>query len=152
MQLSLERTAWTGLPSGSPRPVYPPGGLGARRGVSTGRPPGSWPYLHLLEVAHALGHADGGLAASIEPAGPVGPQPTSCRGRDPEEFARLLWADRPGAPPSGLRLNAPLWYADGFAEGLAAERLRPSRREWCGPVPRPAASSEEDGLPPQPCA
>jgi hypothetical protein len=120
--------------------------------VSTGRPPGSWPYLHLLEVAHALGHADGGLAASIEPAGPVGPQPTSCRGRDPEEFARLLWADRPGAPPSGLRLNAPLWYADGFAEGLAAERLRPSRREWCGPVPRPAASSEEDGLPPQPCA
>ncbi|SDN12364.1 hypothetical protein SAMN05660642_04113 [Geodermatophilus siccatus] len=92
--------------------------------MSTGRPPESWPYLPLLELAHALGHADGGLAASIEPAEPVGPGSTSCRGREPGEFALLLWADRPGAPPSGLRLNAPLWYAHGFAEGLAAERNR----------------------------
>ena len=104
--------------------MYPSGGLDARTGVSTGRPPESWPYLHLLEVAHSLGSADGGLAASIEPAEPVDPRSTSCRGREPGEFARLLWGDRPGAPPSGLRLNAPLWYAHGFAEGLAAERRR----------------------------
>jgi hypothetical protein len=90
--------------------------------VSTGQPPGSWPYLSLLEAAHALGHADGGLAAWVEPSGSVGPQSATCRGREPEEFARLVWGDRPGAPPSGLRVNAPLWYAHGFAEGLAAER------------------------------
>ena len=101
--------------------------------MSTGRPPGSCTHLHLLEVAHALGHADGGLAASIEPAGPVDPQPTSCRGREPGEFARLLWADRPGAPPSGLRLNAPLWYAQGFADALADER-RPAADRWRDPA------------------
>jgi hypothetical protein len=96
--------------------------------VSTGQPPGSWPYLSLLEVAHALGHADGGLAAWVEPSCSVGPQSATCRGREPEEFARLVWGDRPGAPPSGLRVNAPLWYAHGFAEGLAAERRpAPSR-------------------------
>ncbi len=105
--------------------MYPSGGLGARTGVSTGEVPESRPYLHLLQLAHSLGHADGGLAAGMEPAEPVGPRSTSCRGRDPEEFALLLWGDRPGAPPSGLRLNAPLWYAHGFAEGLAAERRRP---------------------------
>ncbi|WP_448609536.1 hypothetical protein [Geodermatophilus sp. URMC 60] len=99
--------------------------------MSTGRPPESWPYLLLLEAARSLGRVDGGLAAAIEPAGSVGPQSTCCRGREPAEFARLLWADRPGAPPSGLRLNAPLWYAHGFGEGLAAER----RRTECRPAP-----------------
>jgi hypothetical protein len=113
--------------------------------VSTGQPPESWPYLSLLEVAHALGHADGGLAAWVEPADSVGPQSAYCRGREPEEFARLLWADRPGAPPSGLRVNAPLWYTDGFAEGLAAERRQARCQQVAaagtgGPLQGPAAS------------
>ena len=112
--------------------------------MSTGGPPLSWPYLQLLEAAHSLGSADGALAASIEPAGSVGPESTSCRGREPEEFARLLWADRPGAPPSGLRVNAPLWYAHGFAEGLAAERRRAEPAgmgRTGGPLQGQAASS-----------
>ena len=100
--------------------------------MSTGDPPPSWPYLPLLEVARSLGHADGGLAELVEPADSVGPRSTYCRGREPEEFARLLWADRPGAPPSGLRLNAPLWYAHGFAQGLAAERRGAERRQLVG--------------------
>ncbi|WP_448618121.1 hypothetical protein [Geodermatophilus sp. URMC 65] len=109
--------------------------------MSTGRAPLSWPYLQLLEAAHSLGRADGGLAAQVEPAGSVVPRSTYCRGREPEEFARLLWADRPGAPPSGLRVNAPLWYAHGFSEGLAAERRRPERRhavtaDGTGSLPR----------------
>ena len=90
--------------------------------MTTGQRPPSWPYLELLEVACSLGRADGRLAARFEPAGPVGPPSACCRGRDPTEFARLLWADRPGDPPNGLVLNAPLWYAAGFADGLAVER------------------------------
>ncbi len=112
--------------------------------MSTGAPPLRWPYLPLLEAAHSLGCADGGLAAQVQPAGSVGPQSTCCRGREPEEFARLLWADRPGAPPSGLRLNAPLWYAHGFAQGLAAERSRPEPAgvgRTGAPLQDPAASS-----------
>ena len=106
--------------------MYPPGRRDAPEVVTMGQSPR--PYLQLLEVAYSLGHADGGLAASVEPAGPVGPQSSYCRGREPEEFTRLVWGDRPGAPPSGLRVNAPLWYAYGFAEGLAAERRpAPSR-------------------------
>lgn len=108
--------------------------------MSTGAPPPSWPYLALLEVAHSLGRSDGGLAAQLEPAGSTAPQSALCRGREPGEFARLLWADLPGAPPSGLRLNAPLWYAHGFAEGLAAARRRPDPAEAGRTVGRPAAS------------
>ena len=95
--------------------------------MSTGHPGGAL-YLALLETAHSLGRADGCLAARFEPAGPVGPPPPCCQGRDPEQFARHLWADRPGTPPSGLVVNASLWYATGFAEALAAERLRIERR------------------------
>jgi hypothetical protein len=96
----------------------------------------SWPYLEMLEAAHSLGRADGGLAAQVEPAGSVGSQSTCCRGREPEEFARLLWADRPGAPPSGLRVNAPLWYAHGFSEGLAAGRRQAVTAAGTGSLPR----------------
>ena len=116
--------------------MYPSGGLDARTGVSTGRATASWPYLQLLEAARSLGRADGGLAAQVEPAGSVGPQSTCCRGREPEEFARLLWADRPGAPPSGLRVNAPLWYAHGFSEGLAVERRHAVTADGTGSLPR----------------
>ena len=108
--------------------MYPSARLGAPTGVSTGRlrePP----YWALLETAHAFGRRDGHAAARFEPHGPVDRPSTCCRGREPEEFGRLLWADRPGAPPSGLRVNAPLWYAHGFSEGLAVERRRPGRRQ-----------------------
>ena len=103
--------------------------------MTTGQRPRS--YLDLLEVASSLGRADGCLAARFEPAGPVGPPSARCRGRDPTEFARLLWAGGPGDPPSGLEVNAPLWYAAGFAEGLAAER----HRIRCRQAPSRAASS-----------
>ncbi len=176
VRLSLKRTPWTRPSTGEiPRPVYPRRRVPALTGVSTGRPPESSPHLHLLEVARSLGHVDGGLAARIDPAGSMGPQPTCCRGREPEEFARHLWADRPGAPPSGPVLNAPLWYAAGFAEALTAERaghrqpppwprprtspgatprsaaaLLPRRRCLDRPLPRPAPPAPEAGQDPGP--
>jgi hypothetical protein len=79
-------------------------------------------YQQLLEEALDLGRADGRSAAGFEPAGSVDRDTRRCLGRTPEEFARLLWEDRPGTPPSGLEVNAPLWYAIGFTEGLAAGR------------------------------
>src|SRR3954467_12486530 len=85
-------------------------------------------YRQLLEEAHELGRADGRFAAAFEPAGGVVQGSPRCLGRTPAEFARLLWEDRPGSPPSGLEQNAPLWYATGFAEGLQAGRARPARR------------------------
>ncbi len=76
-------------------------------------------YRQLLATAYALGHTDGRLAAALElPEIPYVPSPT-CRGRDPEQFARLLWGTGPGRPPSGLAASAPLWYAQGFREALA---------------------------------
>jgi hypothetical protein len=81
-------------------------------------------YQQLLEEAQELGRMDGGLAAAFEPAGTVLPFNGRSLGRTPAEFARLLWQDLPGEPPSGLELNAPLWYASGFAEGLAAGARR----------------------------
>ena len=86
------------------------------------------PYRDLLEAARLLGYSDGRWALRAELVDPPGMPPPSCGGRSPEEFARLLWGRRPGAPPSGLELNAPLWYADGFAEALVAERARADRR------------------------
>ena len=80
-------------------------------------------YGDLLEAAYALGRADGSFAERLEPVAPLDAVPW-CRGRSPAEFARLLWGEQPGTPPSGLELNAPLWYARGFAEALAAERYR----------------------------
>jgi hypothetical protein len=88
-------------------------------------------YRQLLEQAEELGRADGLLAAAFEPPGGCAGEGASCLGRSPAEFARLLWADRPGTPPSGLELNAPHWYAAGFADGLragAAQRALPADR------------------------
>jgi hypothetical protein len=83
-------------------------------------------YVQLLHEAHELGRADGQFAAAFEPPGGVVAGSPRCLGRTPAEFARLLWEDRPGSPPSGLEQNAPLWYATGFAEGLRAA----AQRRW----------------------
>ena len=89
---------------------------------------GATTYQQLLEEARELGRLDGRFAAAFEPAGAV--VGDRCLGRSPEDFARLLWEGRAGAPPTGLELNAPLWYATGFREGLAAglSSRRPSVR------------------------
>jgi hypothetical protein len=84
-------------------------------------------YRDLLEAAWSLGRADGLLAAAFEPGAPD-PGCPICQGRDPAEFARWLWGGQPGPPPSGLEVNAPLWYARGFATGLADERRRAADR------------------------
>jgi hypothetical protein len=83
-------------------------------------------YRQLLEEALELGRADGRFAAAFETSGSEAEAGRRCLGRTPEEFARLLW-NGPGEPPSGLELNAPLWYATGFAEGLASAPARPRR-------------------------
>jgi hypothetical protein len=75
-------------------------------------------YRQLLEIALELGRADGWFAAAFEAPGSGNGHAPRCLGRSPEEFARLLWG-RADEPPSGLEVNAPLWYATGFAEGLA---------------------------------
>jgi len=77
-------------------------------------------YRQLLEEALELGRVDGRLAATFERSEGVVDGSPRCLGRTPAEFARLLWQDRPGTPPSGLEQNAPLWYATGFEEGLRA--------------------------------
>src|SRR3954449_2163056 len=94
-------------------------------------------YGDLLQAAWSLGRADGLFAAAFEAddAGPDRGAPV-CQGRDPDEFAAQLWADQPGPPPSGLVVNAPLWYADGFTAGLADERRRIAARRPA-PSPRP---------------
>jgi hypothetical protein len=83
-------------------------------------------YRQLLEEALELGRADGRFAAAFETSGSEAEAGRRCLGRTPEEFARLLW-NGPGEPPSGLELNAPLWYTIGFAEGLASAPARPRR-------------------------
>jgi hypothetical protein len=83
-------------------------------------------YRQLLEMAEELGRADGLLAAALEPAGGWTGEGPRCLGRTPAEFAVLLWKGRPGTPPSGLELNAPHWYAAGFAEGLRASAAQQS--------------------------
>lgn len=75
------------------------------------------PFPHLLETAYELGRADGRVARSFEPPGPVDLARPCCRGHDPEEFAASLWAGRDGSPPAGLAVSAPRWYALGFSEG-----------------------------------
>jgi hypothetical protein len=84
-------------------------------------------YRQLLEEAQELGRLDGAFAAAFEPADPSVPHSGQCLGRAPAEFAKLLWEDRPGTPPSGLEVNAPLWYSAGFDEGLRAGRCRAAR-------------------------
>jgi hypothetical protein len=85
---------------------------------------GAATYRQLLEEAQELGRADGRFAAKFEPPGAVIGDSPRCLGRTPAEFAVLLWEGRPGTPPSGLELNAPLWYASGFGEGLAVGAAR----------------------------
>jgi hypothetical protein len=73
-------------------------------------------YLQALRLAYDLGWADGRLAADLglgEPPDPTGPV---CRGRDAGGFAQSLWGA--GPVPSGLEVNAPLWYAAGMADAL----------------------------------
>ena len=76
-------------------------------------------YQELLVEAQELGRADGAFAAAFEPLEVEAMSGERALGRTPAEFARLLWEDRPGNPPTGLEINGPLWYAAGFAEGLA---------------------------------
>ncbi len=84
-------------------------------------------YGRLLQEALELGRADGLFAAAFEAPGDQVGRPERCLGRTPAEFARMLWQGRPGTPPVGLEVNAPLWYATGFREGLAAGAA-PARR------------------------
>jgi hypothetical protein len=93
-------------------------GAGLRGGMRTATPR----YPDLLGTAYSLGRADGEFAARFELPGM--PDGASCRGRSPTAFARMLWGDS-GEPPSGLELNAPLWYGRGFTDGLAAGRAQP---------------------------
>jgi hypothetical protein len=83
-------------------------------------------YQQLLDEAQELGRLDGRFAAAFEHPG-AGVSAGRCLGRTPEQFARLLWEGRAGNPPSGLELNAPAWYAAGFAEGLTAGTRPPAR-------------------------
>jgi hypothetical protein len=73
-------------------------------------------YRQLLTEVLEIGRDDGRLAAAFESS--AAGLSDRCLGRTPAEFARLLWGDRPGLP-AGLEVNAPLWYAAGYAEGLA---------------------------------
>jgi hypothetical protein len=69
-----------------------------------------------------MGRVDGHLAAAVEPPATAAPSGVCCRGRDPADFARHLWHVPGARPPAGLVVNAPLWYAHGFAEALAEVR------------------------------
>ncbi len=84
-------------------------------------------YGRLLQEALELGRADGLFAAAFEAPGATSGRPDRCLGRTPAEFARMLWEGRPGRPPIGLEVNAPLWYATGFREGLQIGAV-PGRR------------------------
>ena len=99
------------------------------------RDPSAPSYPDLLEAARAFGSADGWSAAGSGSAAPPGTDRPWGGGRDPEDLARLLWGHRPGDPPSGLELNAPLWYDSGFAEALAAARRRAEQTRGPGRVP-----------------
>ena len=87
-------------------------------------------YQQLLEIALELGRADGRFAAAFEAPRTSDGHAARCLGRAPEEFARLLWG-RPEEPPAGLVVNAPLWYATGFREGLATGAI-PRQRGVAG--------------------
>ena len=87
-------------------------------------------YRDMLEEAQELGRLDGRFAAAFEPPGDLVGDGVRCLGRTPADFAALLWEGRPGSPPTGLELNAPAWYAAGFAEGLALGAVRLRAAEW----------------------
>ena len=76
-------------------------------------------YRQLLAEAQEIGRADGRFAAAFESSAATPATGARCLGRSPGEFAALLWGDARGPVPAGLEVNAPLWYATGYAEGLA---------------------------------
>lgn len=101
----------------------------------------TYSYAEMLEAAYDLGRVDGLVAADFDAPGSVDPLGSTCRGREPEEFARLLWGDQPGPPPSGLELNAPRWYLRGYADALA-ERIATG-----APTPIPSPRNPGTGNP-----
>ena len=88
---------------------------------------GATTYHQLLREALELGRLDGRFASAFESPGATAGSSDRCLGRAPAAFARLLWDDRSGTPPSGLEANAPLWYAAGYREGLAAGSVPTTR-------------------------
>lgn len=109
--------------------------------TARGHEPSS-PFLLALEAAAVLGRADGRTAAAFEPSGEPAAVGPCCHGLDPEDLARLVWDAGAGTPPAGLRLNAPLWYAQGFREALADARSQRHHPGAAGPPPA------ESGRPP----
>jgi hypothetical protein len=118
--------------------------------------------LQALESARALGCADGRTAFEFEPDDEPVAVGSWCHGLGPEDFARLVWHGGADTAPAGVRLNAPVWYALGFREGLASARAAeacgaldqtpaagpnrlpvraqtPSRPFWCRPQEDPRA-------------
>jgi hypothetical protein len=81
-------------------------------------------YQRALEGAYALGRADGHFAVQIEPDGEPAAVGPYCHGLERDDFARLVWGAGATTVPAGVRLNAPLWYANGFREGLASARAQ----------------------------
>jgi hypothetical protein len=98
-------------------------------------------YPDLLRAAYALGRVDGLLAADFETLENAGPSSACCRGRDPADFAHHLWNVPDGAPPAGLEVNAPHWYARGFEEALAEARWASSSSMARAAVPVRASTS-----------
>jgi hypothetical protein len=86
-------------------------------------------YRDLLHSAYARGWDDGSFAARFEPGECIDPVAPVCQGRTPADFARALWSSRPGEPPAGLAVNAPHWYARGFAEAVAVAGRSVGTRE-----------------------
>jgi hypothetical protein len=78
-------------------------------------------YREALATAYRLGRTDGRFAAALDPEPPDVVR-SSCRGREPVEFAAYLWGERPGPVPAGLEVNAGLWYLTGLTDGAAAAR------------------------------
>ena len=97
----------------------------------------AYSYSELLQAAYDLGRVDGMVASDFEAPGTVDQLSSTCRGRTPGQFARLLWGNQPGEPPSGLEVNAPRWYLRGLAEALA-ERIATGIPTSI-PSPRPPA-------------
>ncbi len=93
-------------------------------------------YGSLLDEAFGMGRTDGGASAAVADLAMAADGPL-CGGLEPEEFGALLWAPRPGAPPAGLVLNAPHWYAAGVRS--ARTEPRPVR----GPRPRRPGQHDE---------
>ena len=130
--LVVDRTGMS--PRAVARPLLVRGPVHRRSAAREGTVMGELAYGESLRSAWELGAADGHVAAAFESPGPDAGRSGVCHGRSPAEFARLLWHGRRGMPPVGLVVNAPLWYAAGFADGLATGTAR------VRPLPGPARS------------